>query len=511
MADSTALTVIEPKIIRASLWERVRTWGLPKPQTSLDRLPPGSGQSQTAAGSGLFTMINRNSGFVSKSNAGTYRAWSEASPWVRAAIDILRDAVSSAEWDILPVDKAGPKNVRTAKRIRDLFTEPNAADSFWSWSQKLVEDISVLDAGVVELVRYPSGEIAELWPVMGESIHVNARWDGANEDDTRYIWAPDGTVRAMFKSDDMMYVMSNPRTNSVVGLSPLEVLQKTVAAELNSMDYNSRMVRGAPPEGVLNIGESALPEDVKRTKTEWESEVLGQSSFAIIGGYKAPSFLKFRDTNQEMQYREWLDYLVRQIAVVFGLSPMDLGITFDVNRSTAEQQGDNTEGRGMKPLMSMLQTHFTRNIVQDASFGGRANNLQFAFTALNLKESLNRAQINKIAVGSTPWKTVNEARLMEGRPPLGDLNDEENVFNHVLALTPKGLMDITTAKYIGEEDLARIQSDTAISVVEAREEARAANADKTQPADTAASGANTRSGSGVDPKDMARRAAKVDA
>jgi HK97 family phage portal protein len=492
VADSRALTVIEPPVIRLSVMDRIRTWGLPKPRTSLDRLPAGSGQPMPQAGQGLFTLINQNSGFVSKSNASVYRAWSEASPWVRAAIDILRDAVSSAEWDILPVDKSGPKNVRTAKRIRDLFTEPNASDSFWSWSQKLVEDISVLDAGVVELVRYPSsrrvvGEIAELWPVMGETIHVNARWDGSDDNQARYIWAPDGTVRGMFTNNDLMYVMSNPRTNSVVGLSPLEVLQKTIAAELNSMDYNSRMVRGAPPEGVLDIGESAMQEDVRRTKTEWESEILGQSSFAIIGGYKNPQFLKFRDTNQEMQYREWLDYLVRQIAVVFGLSPMDLGITFDVNRSTAEQQGDNTEGRGMKPLMAMLQTHFTRNIVQDASFGGRDNNLCFAFTALNLKESLNRAQINKIAVGSTPWKTVNEARLMEGRPPLGELNDEDNVFNHVLALTPKGLMDITTAKYIGEEDLARIQSDSAIDLAEATAEARAANPDKTQPADTASS------------------------
>ena len=487
MADSTALTVIEPQVIHLSILDRIRQWAMPRPKTSLANLD-NSGVSIPQQGVGLFTLINQRGGYVAKPNASTYRAWSEASPWVRASIDILRDAVSSAEWDILPRDKAGPKNVRMAKRIKELMENPNPADTFWDFAQKLIEDICVLDAGVAEKVRYPTGELAELWPVMGEQILVNSGWDGSDEDATRYIWSPDGTVKATFKAADMMYVMQNPRTNSAVGLSPLEVLKRTIDAELNSMDYNSRMVRGAPPEGALNIGETAQPNDVKQAKHQWESEILGQSGFAIIGGYKAPSFLKFRDTNQEMQYREWLDYLVRQIAVVFGLSPMDLGITFDVNRSTAEAQGDNTEGRGMKPLMAQFQTQITKHVVQDESFGGKANNLQFAFVALNLKESMSKANINKIAMGSTPWKSVNEARLNEGRPPLGDLADEDNIFNHVLSLTPKGLMDVTTQKYIGEADLAGIQADAQIDIATATEEARAANPDRTQPADVSGSG-----------------------
>lgn len=484
MADSSALTVIEPQVIRLSVLDRIRQWAMPRPKTSLANLR-AEGMAVPAQGVGLFTLVNQRSGWVSKTNASTYRAWSEASPWVRASIDILRDAVSSAEWDILPRDKAGPKNVRLAKRIRDLMENPNPADTFWDFAQKLIEDICVLDAGVAEKVRYPTGELAELWPTMGEQIWVNSAWDGSNPDATRYIWSPDGTVQATFRAADMMYVMQNPRTNSSVGLSPLEVLKRTIDAELNSMDYNSRMVRGAPPEGALNIGETAMDEDVKRAKREWESDILGQTGFAIIGGFKAPSFIKFRDTNQEMQYREWLDYLVRQIAVVFGLSPMDLGITFDVNRSTAEQQGDNTEGRGMKPLMAQFQTQITKHIVQDESFGGRENNLQFVFTSLNLKESKSRADINKIAMGSTPWKSANEARLMDGRPPLGDLDDDDNIFNCILALTPKGLMNISTQKYVGEDDLARIQGETQIDIATATEEARAANADKTQPADVA--------------------------
>ena len=486
MASDNALVPFEPPVIRVGLLDRLREWAFPRPKTSLANVD-STVQTVPQTGSGLFTLVNNRGGWVLKTNATTYRAWSESSVPIRVAIDILRDAVSSAEWDILPIDKTGPKNVRIAKRIKALMEEPNPRDSFWDFSQLLVEDICVLDAGAAEKVRYPSGELAELWPVMGETIGVNAKWDGSNPSDPRYIWIPDGTVKGTFANDDMLYLMQNPRTNSAVGLSPLEVLKNVIVSELNSVDYNSRMLRGAPPEGALNIGENAMKEDVQSAKVEWESEILGQTGFAIIGGYKAPSFLRFRDTNQEMQFREWLDYLNRQIAVAFGLSPMDLGITFDVNRSTAEAQGENSEGRGMRPLMAKLETAFTRHVVHDESFGGRNNNLRFAFTALNLKESKNRADINKIAMGSTPWKSANEARLMDGRPPLGDLDDENNVFNHVLALTPKGLMDITTGTYIGEAELAKVQADAQLTLADAKAEAVAANPDKTQPTDVGGS------------------------
>lgn len=475
-----ALVPIEPKQI--TIIDRLRRWAMPMPKTSPARIPD-NGISVPQMGNGLLTLVNQRSGYVAKANALTYRAWSESSPWVRAAIDILRDAVASAEWDIVQVRPDGPESVRVRRRLMELIEQPNPRDDFWAFIQMLVEDICVLDAGATEKVRYPTGELAELWPVPGEQILVNARWDGSNPDETRFVFAPDGTVRATFRNDDFIYGMQNPRSSSAVGLSPLEVLKRTVDAELRSTEYNARMVTGAPPAGVLDIGENAMPQDVARTKAEWESDILGQDAFAIIGGFKAPKWMAFRNTNQEMQYREWLDYLVRQIAVVYGLSPMDLGITFDVNRSTADAQMENSEGRGVRPLMSMLQRLITRHVVHDESFGGKANNLQFVFTALNLKESKVRAEINKIAMGGTPWKAVNEARVMDGRPPIGSLADETNRFNHILALTPKGMMDVTIGEYVGEQELAQIAAEAQMDVEGAKAEARAANPTQTQTAD----------------------------
>src|SRR5690606_12987748 len=114
------------------------------------------------------------------------------------------------------------------------------------------------------------------------------------------------------------------------------------------------------------------------------------------------------------------------------------------NRSTADVAQDNTDDRGIRPVLGTVQAHITREVVQDLGFGGPANNLKFAFTALNLKESSGQAQINRYALAGAPWKSVNDARRRDGLPPL-----EGDQFEKLIANTSTGLVvldDIPTAR-----------------------------------------------------------------
>jgi HK97 family phage portal protein len=454
--------------VERGLVERIRAWAFPTPRTAT----PEAIAYQQAGG---ITVIGQTAPLVWKANANTYRAWS-LTPWVRSAIKIRREQIAGADWDIVPADKEGRQNKRLARRIRDLIETPNAKiTSFHSFAQELLEDLLVLDGAACEKVRYPSGELAELWPTPGEYIAIDPRWTGSDPDEYRYYYIPDGQVRAKFKNADMLYMMDNPRTVSAMGISPIEVLKTVIDSEYQAMQYNRRMVMGAAPSGALNIGEGASATDVEKARSKLEAEVFGQSSMAVIGGYKNPSWMPFNQSNKDMQFREWQDLLLRCIAVVYGLSPMDLGITFDVNRSSAEQQAANTEDRGLRPLLDLFQRYLTKEVVQDESYGGKENNLAFAFSALNLSETKQKADINKIAVGGVAWKTVNEARVMDGRQPLGEMEDEENIFNHILIMSPKGLIDLTDEKFVGEEQLAELATDAQTTAITAQ-----ANADAEQ-------------------------------
>lgn len=411
------------------------------------RTSPKNSPQAKVSGAGLAYQDSRQ---VGKANVKLFRHWAEHSEWVRAAINIRRDQVAQAEWSISPVDPERPYSQALADQITNLLKHPNPKDDSWrTFIQPIIEDILVLDAGCVEKERTLRGGIAYLHQVDGGEIKVNRFWDG-DPDEPRYYWYPDalGRAKASFTNADFIYMLTSPATYRVVGLSPLETLKLAIDAELSGHAYNTRQVQNAAPDGMLDLGEGARPEQVDKFKQYWAAEVAGRGAMAFVGGTKNAKFIPFRANNREMQFLEWQLYLVRKIAAVFGMTANDFGIAQDVNRANGEVLQENTEDRGFRPLLGVVQAHITQEVVQDAAFGGPDNNLQFVFTALNLKESLSKAQINKLALAGVPWKSVNESRRDEGRPPL-----EGDIYDQLIANTSQGIVllsDIPTARELLE-------------------------------------------------------------
>lgn len=412
----------------------------------------------TAAPYAVATFNDK--GRVGKSGVGLFRMWAEHSEWVRGAVNIRRSQVSSAEWAIVPADQTKPYGKRLQREITEFLQTPNPRnDSFRSFIEPIIEDLMVLDAGCVEKVRNLRGDLMELWPVDGGTIKINAFWDG-DPLESRYFWYPDYQERAAWLNRDFIYMIANPRSYSPVGLAPLETLRLTIEAELFGHEYNARQVRGAAPDGVMDLGENVTRDQIIDFRTFFEQEVAGRGAIGFVGGSKNAKWIPFRGSNRDMQFLEWQVYLVRKIAVVFGLSPQDLGVTFDVNRSTAEIQLQISEDRGLRTLMALIQDYLTEEVVWDETFGGPDNNLAFRFTALNLKETTAKAEINKMALAGTPWKTVNEARIEDGREPL----DGEQ-FDDLIMTTPQGAVRLS-------------ELPTATEMLESQTQGRASGADQ---------------------------------
>lgn len=254
------------------------------------------------------------------------RRWADQSEWVRAAINHRRVQVSGAEWGIVPIDEKSPFDPTLQGVVSLLFLHPNARQkTFRELIEPVIEDILVLDRGVIEKEMNVRGLPIALHLVDGASIRTRVRWSG-DPTEPRYEWWPNNVFISNLLDGQIALMMANPTSHRVDGISPLEMLKATIDADMEARDFNKRMVQQHSPNGILNLGENVGVNVVDAFRMYWDAEVAGKKQMGIIGGVRNPQFMNLGQTAREMQYMQWQVYLLRKIAAVFGIAPQDLGI-----------------------------------------------------------------------------------------------------------------------------------------------------------------------------------------
>lgn len=394
----------------------------------------GSGTMATASG---IDSLRR----AKPSSVGTYRNWSIHGELVRAAFDVKLGQLARAEWDLVPFDNNARKPDKgVLNRMQDILVQPNpGTNSTGDFLTAIGEDVLCLDAGAFEFERTLRGDIVWMWPTDGGAIQIDKQWSG-DPRMARYYWSPEPTVAVPLLNWDLGYVKIHSRSYSPLGIPPLETLKIAIESELQGSIYNSRQITQAAPDGIMDLGENARPDQVEGFKSLWENLIAGKSMMAFWGGTKSAKFIPFKPGAREMQFIEWQMYCVRKICAVLQISPQDIGFTFDINKSTGEVQQDQTDERGTFPFLGSVQDAITSQFCWDPSFGGRANNIAFRFRNVTVRQSLAKATTHKLTLAGMPSQTINEARRDIGLPPIGDPNDESNPFNQLMANTPLGLV-----------------------------------------------------------------------
>lgn len=403
------------------------------------------------------------------------RHWADTSEWCRAAINHRRRQVSQAEWHVAPIDPKANYDEQLQAVIELLFLHPNVRQkTFRELIEPAVEDILVLDRGVVEKEMNVRGLPVALHLVDGGTIRTKPSWNG-EPNKPRYEWWPGGTHRANLLDSQIMLMMENPASHRVDGYSPMEALKATIDADLEARDFNKRMVSQTNPNGILNLGENVGTNVVDAFRVYWDAEVAGNKQMAIVGGVKNMAFQGLGQTAREMQYMQWQVYLLRKIAAVFGIAPQDLGITFDVNRANAQTQQELSEDRGLKPLLRLIEEQTNTKVIADFAqtkakqlhaageidmqtlrmavalthinprdhadifvklHSANVLNLAFKFRVRSAKSTRDQAEFNKVALAGFPFRTTNEVRAEDGYDPV-EGGDE------IIVMTPVGAIPLS--------------------------------------------------------------------
>jgi hypothetical protein len=349
----------------------------------------------------------------------TLRMMSHRSEWVRAIIKTRKNQIGKVPWAFQPKDPddQSPSTERMIEKMEKLFKRPSMKGSrphSRSWRQfigEVLEDLLVLDAGVIEKERNGYGWIVAMYPVDGATIRPNLDEFGGYHDDA-YVQLIDGQLTARFGMEDLVYIMDNPQTDvrfSGYGMSPLEHLLISVTAELYASKYNmSYFEKGAVPEGILNLGEDVSPEDVDAFRLYWMNEIMGKPwALPIVGG-KGVEWTPWRASNKDMEYMSYQEWLLKKLCAVYQIAPQEVGELEDVNRSTADSQDENNDSKSVEPILSLLKDYIDVEIVGEHG-QGVGDYIEFVWD----NEGTNLAEVIEKYTAAIPLGAATRAEFRE--------------------------------------------------------------------------------------------------
>ena len=109
---------------------------------------------------------------------------------------------------------------------------------------------------------------------------------------------------------------------------------------------------------------------------------------------------------------QWQQFLLTMIANAFDLPAMILGVTGDVNKSTAGEMADEAFQNAVVPLAKMIADHLTRDVIVKR-LGW--NDLRFVWSELESRDEATEVSI-QVQLLNAGVLSVDEVRAMRGLP-----------------------------------------------------------------------------------------------
>jgi len=339
--------------------------------------------------------------------------------YARRAINRIKGAIAGLDWEIgAKADVKENGEIRRQGQIAtQCFERPNNDDSFRTLIEQAVEDYLVGGAGAIE--QEVGGDAIRplwMWPVDALSIQVYAGWSG-ERNEARYLQALGygnigGVQGIQLLNEQLIYVRKDPSTDSPFGIGCLEVAFNSINRQLGVADYAGNLTGNSQPENLLQmVGMDRATLDTFREW--WRNEIEGQGQTPVVGGDELKVH-KLRGASDDALYLKYQEFLLREIATAFELSPQNLGVEADVNRNTSEVADDRDWDGIIIPTARNFAAYFTREAIE-----GRLgfSQLEFRFLGLDREDELNLAKVFEVEYKNNAT-TVNEYRAQRGRPPL---------------------------------------------------------------------------------------------
>jgi HK97 family phage portal protein len=369
----------------------------------------------------LISLMGQNRTLGTPKPTPTNLRYFSRTVYARRAINRIKDAISTLPWQIV-TENGARASQQQAEIVARCLDSPNESDSFTTLLEQWIEDALVTGAGTLEQAVSPDpARPIWLWPVDATTIRPVVKWDG-NPKSIRFLQAlgyTGGSILSevnakQLRAEEIIYMRLNPSTETPYGYGPLEIAYDSISWKLGVGRYASNAASNAQPQNLIYPGPVADKNEILTFRAYWRNEIEGQGQTPIVGGPVKPEVIRLHAGTDDALYLKWQEFLIREIATGFQLSPQGLGIERDVNRNTAETAEDRDWDSAVKPMALRVQAHINRDVLR-ARHG--LVNVRFQFDGLDREDEKAIADIFKIEYQNNST-TPNEYRASKGLEPL---------------------------------------------------------------------------------------------
>jgi hypothetical protein len=293
-------------------------------------------------------------------------------------------------------------------------------DNFQEFTRKVLNDSLRLDQLCFEVVRARNFEVKKYRAVDGALIRQldtndprysqmfeQFRWHGYLP---RYAMVWDGQIirhpvtneYVAFYPWELGYGIRNKTSNVLrngYGCSELETLMEIVTWVLWGMQYNGNFFKqGSQPKGFINVKNQNIDGGtLNEFRQEWKqtmSTVYNSHKIPVIQGIDL-EWIDLQQTNRDMEFTEWIKFLMVLVCAVYRMDPSELGFQFQDAARVWGQEGqrerlDHSKQKGLTPLLIFYQNILNKYIISEID-----DRLELVFTGIEIEDEDTQVDLDK--------------------------------------------------------------------------------------------------------------------
>lgn len=337
--------------------------------------------------------------------------------------------------------------------------EPKERITFEEFIRRIIPDRLTYDAVAIEAIPCEDGSLHHFIPVSSATIRfankrfheikgmmVAPEWFGVDHverdpslepeaEDYRYLQVYRGMVIEGFSDDELIYRQGNPTNEpgaNGYSIPELERLVSVVASHVYAETHNKQFFTGGfTAQGILHFKGDIPQEQMDGFRRAWETQTTGATnSFRtpIIATEEEVTWLPISVNNKDMEWKEWMNYLIKIICGVYQIDPSEIGF-WDLSQGAGgslnegnrnEQILKQSRDKGLRPMLRFVESIVNEQILPRLD-PDVASEFEFRFVGLESEER--REEVDRHAIEVKTKKTVNQVRRESGLPPLPNMDN----------------------------------------------------------------------------------------